>query len=563
MFGFNIIINGKASSRQDDICYNNIICQNLMIHKFEQDKLFINTDEFIVLLDGVILNKKELLKESQIVNGGTWSGAIIELYRDKGERFFDVLRGSFAGALFDKEKNKWIIFGDQLGTKYVYYTHVGGFFSCAEMCDVLYENLRINNIEYHLDYQNARLLLSYGFMVEDRTLCDTIKKIQPGCYLVYENGDVKEKRYYMLDNTPNDEFTEQETIDKIDHYFRQAVIRQFEKDNEYGYKHIVALSAGLDSRMTSFVAHDCGYTDQLNCTFSQTDYWDETVPKEMASYMKHEWLFKALDNGIWLKDVDEVTELTGGNVAYYTIAHGNSLLKYINFDQLGLSHTGQIGDSTISTNCRPNQKFEFGHGAYNEASIKIVNIKPKMEFENAEIGFYYYRALSGANAGIQYLYNYTETLSPFLDLDFLEFALSIPWKYRHSHYIYHKWIIQKYPQAAQFVWEKIGCKITDRTIELGGRIVPVKKVFAKTMARLGIYRNGGTNSIKNMNPYGYYMATNESLKPMLYQYFDYLDYINDDELKVILQRIKESGKPIEILLAVSLLASVKKYYCNK
>ena len=62
--------------------------------------------------------------------------------------------------------------------------------------------------------------------------------------------------------------------------------RVFEKDLEYGYKHLVALSGGLDSRMTAWVGHNMGYTNMLNYTFSQTDYLDETVPKEITDTLK-------------------------------------------------------------------------------------------------------------------------------------------------------------------------------------------------------------------------------------------------------------------------------------
>lgn len=561
MFGYSITINGKAVSSQFNICYKDIVCSNYMIKKFEQDKLFNETDEYIVLLDGVILNKRQLIEDGGFNHDDLqWLHTIERLYKEKGEHFFCELRGSFAGALYDKTLDKWIIFGDQLGTKYTYYSKVGDFFVCAEMCDMVYESLKLNDIKYELDVQSAKLLLSYGYMIEDRTLCNVIKKIQPGCYIVVENGQIEEKRYYLLNNDAEEGLSEQETIDKVNLLFRQAVRRQFEKDNEYGYKHIVALSGGLDSRMTSFVAQDCGYTNQLNSTFSQTDYWDEIVPKQMAAYMKHEWLFKALDNGIWLKDVDEVTTMTGGNVAFQTVAHGNSLLKYVNFSSLGLCHTGQIGDSVISTNIKPDDEFEFGFGAYNMNGVDDTGFKPSMQFKNKELGFWYYRALSGANAGIQYIYNYSESLSPFLDLDFLEFSLKIPWKYRRAHELYKKWIIQKYPEAAQFVWEKIGYKITDKTIKVRGRKIPVKKILKKVSSIFDLKKKIGIESIKHMNPYGYYLNVNKELKTLLLEYFNYIDNVADDSLRSTLLQIKNTEDSQEFLLAVSLLAAIKKYY---
>ena len=81
---------------------------------------------------------------------------------------------------------------------------------------------------------------------------------------------------------------------------------------EYGYNHICSLSGGLDSRMTAIVAHEMGYDQQLNITFSQSDYLDETIAKQIASDYGHNWMFKSLDNGIFLFDIDSCSFLING-----------------------------------------------------------------------------------------------------------------------------------------------------------------------------------------------------------------------------------------------------------
>src|SRR5690606_29863601 len=123
-----------------------------------------------------------------------------------------------------------------------------------------------------------------------------IKRLMVGYYIKIKNNTLIHEKYYTLRNEPI-EISEKEAIDEIDKRFRDAVELAFEKDKEYGYKHIATLSGGLDSRMTVWVAHELGYSNQLNLTFSQSNYLDETIAKEIAIELKHEWLFKALDNG--------------------------------------------------------------------------------------------------------------------------------------------------------------------------------------------------------------------------------------------------------------------------
>ena len=573
MYGFSIIQKGKVAARQGDIDYRDIVCRNQMIHKFEQDKVFVETEGFILLLDGVVTNRRELIDQSGRSCDDSaflsWSQTLLSLYEKEGEAFFASLRGSFAGALYDKCREKWIIFSDQIGSKFVYYAQVGGFFCCALEMGQIYKILQENDIAYHLDDFGPWMLLTYGFMLDSTTLCREVRKINPGCYITLQNGNLIEHRYYMLDNTPDPSITEQDAIDIIDHYFRRAVILDFEKDKEYGYRHLVGLSGGLDCRMTSFVAQDCGYTDQLNMTFSQTGYWDQTLPMKMSAAMKHEWIFKALDNGLWLYDVDEIIRSNGGNVLYYGTAHSNSLLKYLNFEPLGLEHTGQLGDVIVGSFVKADEKdakYSLGDRAYSKKYLEHLSDYQLTLSTSKEIGLFYYRGFNGTNNGLQYVYNYSETLSPFLEKDFMEKALSIPLGLRQNHYIYKKWILAKYPQAAEYEWETTGRKITDvlapsksKSFVLSSFKTPIKAIVKKIIGKTAGNKNEQEIPI-GMNPVDYYISHNQDLRNYLAEYFQYMEAISDPEIRKTLEGIRESGSATEKLQAVSLLGTIKLFY---
>ena len=573
MYGITITENGKVTARPGDITYRNIVCRDHMIRKFDRDKVFAETDDYIILLDGVVLNRRLLIDEYKRTCKGAddamWGLVLLSLYAREGERFFASLRGSFAGALYDKGLEKWIVFSDQIGSKFVYYAQIGDFFCCAQEMGQIYKMLRNNSIAYHLDDIGPWMLLTYGFMLDGVTLCREVRKINPGCYITFQNGKLEEHRYYMLDNTPNPFVTEQDAIEIIDHYFRRAVILDFEKDKEYGYRHLVGLSGGLDCRMTSFVAHDCGYTDQLNMTFSQTGYWDQTLPMKMSAAMKHEWIFKALDNGLWLYDVDEIIRSNGGNVLYYGTAHSNSMLKYLNFEHLGLEHTGQLGDVIVGSFVKADEKdakYSLGERAYSKKYLEhLTDFRLTLD-TSKEVGLFYYRGFNGTNNGLQCIYNYTETLSPFLEIDFIERALSIPLELRQNHYIYKKWILAKYPQAAEYEWETTGRKISDVLDS------PPKKSFVpssikkpiKTLVRMIARKTSGDNIEqdipKGMNPVDYYLSHNQDLANYLAGYFRYTEAISDPEIRKTLEGIQESGTATEKLQAVSLLGAIKLFY---
>ncbi len=564
MFGNSIIINGINNKRklEKTLSYKNIICVNQMIAKFDKDKLFAETDKYLVLLDGVILNKTSLCK------GKSWLDTVITLYESQGESFFREFRGSFAGALYDKDIDKWIIYGDQIGSKFVFYAKIGEFFCCSEVMGYMYELLKSNDIKYHLSEENSLLLLTCGYMTDDKTLCKEIFKINPGCYIVYQNGKIVEHRYYLLHNDPI-KIEEKDAIYLIDEKFRKAIKQQFDKDQEYGYeKHLVALSGGLDCRMCSVVAHEMGYKNQLNITFSQTGYWDQTEPMKMARDMCHEWLFKSLDGGMWLSDVDSIVNTTGGNVLYMGSAHENSLLRYLNYDKFGMLHSGQLGDVILGSWILAkdkNKRYSIGERGYSLKYIEdIRNIGLSMDLDT-EIGTFYYRGFNGTNNGQQLCYNYTETFSPFYELDFMETSLSIPIELRQNHYLYKKWIIQKYPFAANYVWETAWQKITSGSVIIRGQEIPYARIpwkISNVLRRKLHLSTERANSMKNMNPVAYYLKTNKELSIFLDSYFNYIDCLPEGRLKDILIDIKKNGGHVEKIQAITLLSALKLFYQN-
>lgn len=562
MFGFSLIasnkqldFNNKNIEYNDVIENSNYVVFNQMIEKFSDDKLFYDNSRYVLILDGVVLNKSDLCDVD-------WPTFVIDCYERNGDSFFSVFRGSFAGALYDKKKKKWIIFTDHLGTKFTYYAYIDGILYCSEMMSMMYTIFMRNNVKYHQDTTGIRLLLSMGFMIEDYTICSEVKKIQPGDYLVFENGDLKVYNYYLIEKKSNYKIDVNCAVDIIDSAFRKAVDRAFSKDTEYGYKHVCALSGGLDCRMTSFVAHEMGYKNQLNVTFSQTNYYDETVPKSITEDLKHEWLFKALDNGIWLYDVDEATTATGGNVIYSGTAHANSLYKYMNFKDLGLFHSGQIGDVIIgscTTASKEKNTFDLKAAAYSPSQLGNIFPRRRDLIEDPEIGFLYYRAFCGTNNGLQNLYNYTETVSPFCDIEFLNAVLTIPVSLRQHHYIYKKWIFNKYPAAAKYTWEHLGAKLSTPSISIGNKSVAISQI-PRVFWNKFIRKTNGIHGKNNMNPIDFYVNNNKDLESFVNSYFSYCDKIEDADLREYVYCIGKGKDNLLKIQALTLLSALKLFY---
>lgn len=546
----------------DSIRGDNFWIQRKTLDKFLDDKLFYESSDLIIILEGVILNKLELLKNSSL----DWEKYVQELYSKNGDDFFNIFRGSFSGILFDKKKDKWIVFSDHIGSKHVYYAKINDNYIFASDIIDIYKWMSFNKLNILLDVNSAYMLLSYGFMLEDFTLCKDVKKLLPGNYIKLESNKIEVQQYYKLSNKPNHSLSESDIVDKIDKLFRQAISRQFDKDIEYNYKHFVALSGGLDSRMTTMVAHEMGYLNQLNFTFSQSDYLDETIPKKISSDLNHEWIFKALDNGLFLKQIDTIAKISGGNSIYYGMAHGMSLFQYLNFKELGICHSGQLGDvilGTYSSGDEHKSKYEYKSGGFSSNYIdKIDFSKIKIEYENEELFKFYQRGFSGINSGLLGVQQFTETMSPFYDIDLFEFALTIPLKYRYKHKIYRKWIKMKYPKVNDYIWEKTGKKPCAKIFYLNykSKAIELGKVPYIILYKLGFAKNR-SNTKKGMNPLDYYYNSNKELSHFMDEYFSksIIKLNRHGELKKNVNNLYNGYMAMEKILALTLISALNQF----
>ena len=232
---------------------------------------------------------------------------------------------------------------------------------------------------------------------------------------------------------------------------------------------------------------------------------------------------------------------------------------------MGLEHSGQIGDVIIGSFVNTHDKedkYTIGNGAYSTKYInRLKNLLLTLDVKK-ELGLIYYRGFHGANNGLQNIYNYTETLSPFLDIDVLENVLTIPIELRQNHYIYIKWILEKYHHAAEYEWEKTGYKITEPTIRLFNRETTIKaiphRILSYCLRKIGVKND--SNNKKQMNPVGFYIANNKNLKSYLDTYFQHNDSIDNVELRNTIKEIQETGSAMDKIQAISLLAAIKLFF---
>ncbi len=185
--------------------------------------LFSPDGKHVLAVNGEIYNHQEIRREMEgkyQFQTGSDCEVILALYQEYGENFLEHLNGIFAFALYDEEKDEYLIARDHIGIIPLYI----GRHSDGTLCVA------------------SELKALEGF-------CDEYEPFLPGHY--YSSRDGKMTKWYNRDWSDYDNVKNNEAhADDVRVELQKAVKRQLMSDVPYG----VLLSGGLDSSVISAIA---------------------------------------------------------------------------------------------------------------------------------------------------------------------------------------------------------------------------------------------------------------------------------------------------------------------
>ena len=185
--------------------------------------LFSPDRKVVLAVNGEIYNHQEIRRRyagRYDFQTGSDCEVILALYRDKGIDFLEDISGIFAFALYDEEKDAFLIARDPIGVipLYIGYDSGGAVYVASEL--------------KALEGQ-----------------CERYETFPPGHY--YWSGEPGMKRYYRRDWFDYEAVKNSEaSVDAIRQALKDSVRRQLMSDVPYG----VLLSGGLDSSVVSAIA---------------------------------------------------------------------------------------------------------------------------------------------------------------------------------------------------------------------------------------------------------------------------------------------------------------------
>lgn len=217
-----------------------------------------------VVYNGEIYNFKELRREllarGHRFETATDTEVIVHLYEDYGEDCVSKLRGMFAFALWDARRKQLLLARDRVGIKPLYYCQTPESFLFASELKAL---LLDPGVRREVDPQAIDRFLTYLYLPGPETLLRGICKLEPGHYLILQDGRLRIRRYWDLQfpQEPLNGNLRTATAELIE-LLRQTVRDHMISDVPVG----ILLSGGVDSTaMLSFAVEE---TDKKLSTFT-------------------------------------------------------------------------------------------------------------------------------------------------------------------------------------------------------------------------------------------------------------------------------------------------------
>ena len=541
---------------QGKICYKQWTISWNVLNKYQDDKIFLETNSHIIVLDGVILNKTALMKRAE---SESWAQTVQKLIFEK-KTFFEDFRGSFSGAVYEKTKDEWTVFVDQLNSHLVLKYSDGENTAFGSQMNYMSAWMKLNGIARELDPIWQEDILTHGYMLDVHTEISGVERLFPGSWTVCsQTGFGPEMIYYRATKKKQHQVSVQSAIETLDKAFDNAIYRVLNKDIEYGYKTLVDVSGGLDSRMIIGSAYKQAPGQIFCINYAQNGSDDQTIAKKVMNTLGAQGMFFPMDQGRCLLDIDDLVMMNQGLSYYSGITGGKLVLQFIDRMEFGAELFGVLGDvyegAMISQDMRSEPDWTLERFVEStHCAKKRKYCTARREYEDNELLWFYIRGIfAGMNTAL-IRQNFCEAITPFGDIEFMEVCFSLPDDMRVREHIYRRWMLQKYPKMAKITYAATGLPvmICDRVEKI---LMLPRRLYRKIYRRLF---NG--KAPWEMNPMDTWYK-----RPEIYQYIN--QYFNENvdvlkdhpEFKKQVEIQFKNGRMHEKARALTAISAVKQY----
>ena len=198
-----------------------------------------------IVFNGEIYNFKELKKSLESLgyqfNSHTDTEVILYAYQEWQEHCVQKMNGMFAFAIFDKKNQQIFLARDRMGEKPLYYYQDYDKFIFASEIKAILQDASVTR---QIDPQGMVNYFTFGHAIAPDTMYCGIKKLLPGHYAIFKNGQLYIKEYWALSlSGVKEDKGKKHYVENIQTLFENSVKERLVSDVPLG----VFLSGGIDS----------------------------------------------------------------------------------------------------------------------------------------------------------------------------------------------------------------------------------------------------------------------------------------------------------------------------
>lgn len=242
-----------------------------------------------IVFNGEIYNFQEV-REDLEKRGHTFytrsdTETVIHLYEEFGVNCVDYLRGMFAFAIWDTVEKVLVLARDRVGKKPLLYSHqpTGDLIFGSEFQALL----KHPDVSREVDQEAIDSYLSYLCVPAPMTAFKSIRKLEPGHWLLWKNGEIETRRYWQPDFSKKIKISEPEAIEETTRLLREATTMRLISEVPLG----AFLSGGVDSSIV--VALMAQASEKAVKTFSigfeEQDFSELKYAKRVAEHVGAEY----------------------------------------------------------------------------------------------------------------------------------------------------------------------------------------------------------------------------------------------------------------------------------
>ncbi|AYW48875.1 asparagine synthase (glutamine-hydrolyzing) [Tetragenococcus osmophilus] len=240
--------------------------------------IFNENDSKAIIFNGEIYNYQELQDDLQ-VKGHTFTTnadteVILHGYEEYGADIVKKLRGMFAFAIWDRDKQELFGARDHFGIKPLYYYHKNKTFLFGSEIKSFLDHPAF---EKRVNPGALKPYMTFQYPATDETFFKNVYRVPEGHYFYVKDGELTITQYWDTEYA-EESMTEEEAVDKIDKAVQETTEAHLVSDVEVG----TFLSSGVDSSLVTTITKP-KYTFSIG--FGEHTYNESSEAKKLTEIL--------------------------------------------------------------------------------------------------------------------------------------------------------------------------------------------------------------------------------------------------------------------------------------